>query len=98
ALVEVGFPERLVRAPVEGRILAGDTVDEHVEAACLRLHPGEESFHLGLGALVDPDRNPSAAGPIDQLGGFLDALGPAVGAWAAPHAPPGAVDGGAALS
>src|SRR5262249_2836214 len=98
ALVEDGFPKRLVGAPVVGRVLAGHAIDEDVEPARFRLHPSEQSFHLGLGAMIDPDRNPSAAGPIDQLGGFLDALGPAVSARAAPHAPPGAVDGSAALS
>jgi hypothetical protein len=86
------------RSPLmEHRVLAGDAVREHVEAALLAVDAFEERPYVGFHCVVDTDRDRPAARREDDLDRFVDGFRPFVRGRVAAHAPSGAVDDRARL-
>ena len=91
AAVEVVLPDR--RVPLGQLLAAPDVVDQHVEATLLVVDARDEVAHLIGLQVVDRDRDPAAAGGVDELGGLLDRLRPVVLGPVLARGAPGAVDG-----
>ena len=96
AVGEIGLPE--ASPSTEQGVLAGDAVDEHVEAAVVTGDAREHRLDLELDRMVDAYGDASATGRRHHPRGLVDGFGPVVGRAAALNASPGAIDGGAGLA
>ena len=74
------------------RVLAGDAVDEDVEAAALALDTRDEGLHLCFNRVIDAHGDGGAAAARDHVGGLFNRLGPPVRRRLAAHAAAGAED------
>ena len=82
----------------EQGVLAGDAVDEHIEAAVVTGDAGEQRLDLELDRVIDAYGDAGAAGRRHHPSGLVDGFGPVVGRAVALNATPGAIDGGAGLA
>src|SRR5215472_1321110 len=103
ALSKDCFPIFQMRLPeryplMHHRVLARDTVDEHIEATLLLFDALEKRLYFRFQRVIDPEGNRTTAGRANHISGLFDCFRSLVWRWVVARAAACAVNGRACLS